>query len=749
MRIGHKVERNGMTVTPSVGSRLIAAALVLALLVGCAHEKAYKRGDRLSREGRYEQAVAELENAIRLAEKDNHDKTAEKYREKLAAVKLEAGQFLHREAQLRFGRAELGEAQGLIERAVRFCPENQTYEALRQRVVQAIAEAEQVRADALSLAEQRQWQAAVQRMNEALAMYRTMPGGDADLKRIRERAYRFYVDRANERLSEGNLADAESEAQTAMLYKDAGLEAKAVIQTVKDRREAAALIERAKKLLDQGQAQEALTSLERAARLHPSHPEVSGLLLRAKQAVCDGWLQQGRTAAAARDYPVAMRLFQKSQDLLDSYGGVVALLGDVRSQLAGLHLRASQQYQQNDAAGIAAFHAAAALTYLPDGVDAQQQLRQCLEQVRQDIRYTVAFTGFQAVPPQRTLAAILDAAALEHLSKTHPANVTVVERTDLQAVLDEKDLAKTDRIGSRPVAAADNLEGIDALIVGQVLDSRIVSDSKETGYGESVYQDGYRAEPNPEHVQAAADLNAAMERLEHTRRHLAEAEERLARMRRPGPGRDPGDPAEMERRRRAEMEVEEARHQLAHAAAEVGAAKRRLESIPPEVLVPNMVGYRYPIVTYTWTAKVACLIKMLDTATGEVLTADRVDGQAEHSDRMVQADAYRNVSEDPLVLPSESTLLEGAANSAIAKLRQTLNQACAKHGQRFLMQMQQAHAAGDSILAVDSSVKYLFAYPSNVPEANAMVECIRNYLADEDGLIDVRTLLRKYCHVLQ
>ena len=323
----------------------------------------------------------------------------------------------------------------------------------------------------------------------------------------------------------------------------------------------------------------------------------------------------------------------------------------------------------------------------------------------------------------------------------------VVERTDLQALLGEKDLSKTDRIDPQSGTAAGSLEGVDALIIGQVLDSKVVSDSKETGYGESIYQDGYRAEPNPEHVQAAVEFDSAVERLEHARRYLAEAEERLARMHHPGPG--PGGPEEMDRRHRAEVDVEEARHRLAHAAAEVGAAKMRLESIPPEVLVPNMVGHRYPIETFTWTAKVACMIKMLDTATGEVLIAERAEGQAEHSDRMVQADAYRNVPEDPLVLPSESTLIEGAANSAIAKLRQTLNQACAKHGQRFFVQMQRAQAAGDTVLAVDSSIKYLFAYPAGDAQSNAMVECIRNYLADEDGLIDVRTLLRNHFHVLQ
>lgn len=723
---------------------LCIAAVAFLVMVGCAHEKAYKRGDRLSREGQYDQAVAELENAIRLAEDKNNHKAADKYRAKLAQVKLEAGQFYYREAQIRLDRADLGGAQDCIERALVFCPQDRAFESLRQRVVQAVGEAEKVRADALSLADQRQWRDALQRMNEALAMNRTMPGGDADLKRIKDRAYRYYLDLANERLQEGNLSQAESEAQAALAYQESGSEAKTILRTVKDRREAAVLIESGRNLLEQGRAEEALAALERAAKLHPSHPEVSGLLLRARQAVCDIWLRQGRTAVEAHDYPMAIRLFQKSQGLLDGYGGVAALLADAKSKLASLHLEASGQYLQDGVAGIAAFHAAAALTYLPGNPDAQRQLAQCSEQVRQDVSYTIAFTGFKGTPQQQSLAAILDAATLEHLTKAHPANVMIVERTDLRAVLGEQDLSKTDRIDPQSRVASGQLQGVDALILGQVLDSKVTSDSKQTGYGESTYQDGYRREPNPDYINASHELDAAVGRLDQARRHLAEAEERLARMSHPGPV----TPEEMHRRREAEMQVHGARERLVQAAADVGGAKMRLASIPPEVLVPNMVVHRYPIETFTWTAKVVCMIKMLDTATGEVLIAERVEGQAEHSDRMVQGDALRNVPEDALELPSESTLIEGAANSAIGRLRQTLNQACSKHGRRFLVQMQRAQAAGDAIVAVDNSVKYLFAYPGGDPQANAMIECIRGYLADEDGLIDVRALLRSQFHVL-
>src|SRR5512142_464205 len=151
-----RTECAAKTVGTAWACRLSALVVALAWLAGCAQEKAYQRGERLAREGQYEQAVAELETAIRLADEHHDRKAAEKYRNRLAEVKVQAGQFLYREAQNCLEHADLGGAQGYIERCVKFCPQEPTYEALRQRVIQAIAEAERVRADALALAEQRQ-----------------------------------------------------------------------------------------------------------------------------------------------------------------------------------------------------------------------------------------------------------------------------------------------------------------------------------------------------------------------------------------------------------------------------------------------------------------------------------------------------------------------------------------------------------------------------------------------------------------
>ena len=726
--------------------KLCMPVMVLALLLsaGCAHEQAYKRGEKLSRQGQYEQAVQELETAVRLAEEHNNYKAAQRYRDKLDEVKRQAAQSWYREAELRFKWADLTAAQSLVEKSMMYCPQEPTYPVFRQRILEAVAQADQLRTEALSLAEQQQWQAAVQRMNEALALNRTMPGGDANLRHIRDRAYSYYVDRAQAKLSENDLENAETEAHAALLYDGAGREAKAVVQAVKDRREAAGLIAQGRKFLEQGRAEDALQDFERAAKLYPSQTELPDLLGRARRAVCDGWLAQGRQAMESRNYVAAIHLFDKSRDLLAGYGGVDTLLAETRSRLAEYHLKASRQYQQAGAGGCAVLHAAAALGYLPDSLEAARQLGQCAEQVRQDVDYTIAFVGFRPSPEHQSLAATFDGAAIEHLTRTRPANVTLVERFDLQMILDEQNLDASGLVGPSRDVTTDALQGVDALIAGQILEGRVVLDSKLAGYGESTYQNGYRPEPNPDHIHAAKEFDATVQELEHARQRLAEAEARLARYRHV----NPDNPDEVEARRRAQVELDEAKQYLIHAASNVGAAKMRLAQIPPEVLVPNMVQCQYPIQTFTKTAKVSGMIKMLDVATGELIMAERLEGQYAESDRVISGDPQRNVPDDPPELSDDAAMLERAAEPAITRLRQVLSQACTKHGRRFAVQMQRAEASGDMERAVDGSIKYLFAYPAGDEQAARMIDFLRKYLGDENSLIDIRQLLRTHCHVL-
>ncbi len=732
-RIGRQTtQRRGGTGIALVG------LVMLLVIAGCAHQKAFKRGTRLSEEGRYEGAIAELEEAIRLAEAKNKDKAADRYREKLESVKQEAAPFFYNRAENAFARADLGEAQMLIERCVTYCPGDTRYPAFRQRVRKAIAEAEQRHAEALALADEQRWDEAIQRMQQALGQYRSMPGGDGDLAQIRERAYQQYLGQAEAALNDNDLAGAKAEAQRALSYKKAGREAKAVLKTVKDRREAAELIARGRALLQQGDSQEALRLLERAQELHPTQAELPGLLIQARRAVCDLYISQGRQALEAGRYAAALKSFRQSHDLLAGYGGINALLADAKSRLTQRHLQTSQQYLQNTQPGSAVVHAVAALGYEPGNFDARRQLVRAAGQVRDHVRYTVAFLGFRATPEQRAMANSLASVALKHLTHTRPTNVSLVERADPQTVLDNPNAAAQPT--GLPAAA---LEGVDAHLVGEILDSQIVTQTTEVGRGESTYQDGYRAEPNPNYVQAADEADEALQDLERARQRLAEAKVRLARYE----SADPDDARAQQRKQRAIADVAEAQQRLVNAATRVSTAQVRLVATPSEILVPNMVKHEFPVEEVTWTAKVSCAVKMLDAATGELILAEQVEGQHAQSDRMVAADEARNVPGDPLELPDDRMLLDSAAKATMEKLKPSLSAALTQHGQRFATLMQRAETAGDMDQAVDNAIKYLFAYPKGAEHTNAMVDYVRRYLGPEDALLDLRDLLRTHCQL--
>jgi tetratricopeptide (TPR) repeat protein len=721
--------RIGRANSDMCGRVLNPALLCLFLLVGlagCAHEQAYDRGMDWARQGQYERAVSELENAIRLAEEQHKGDAAARYHASLEDVKRAAGQFYYRQAQNQFDLADLASAQVSIDRCIAYCPQEPSYPALRQRISIAITSAETIRTEALSLAEQRQWRPAVERMNEALRIHRTLPGGAAELKSIQERAYQYYLARAQEKLLSGDMDSAEAEAQSALSYVDSGREARSLVQNVTNRRQATSLIANGRSLLEQGEPEEALHAFEQAHTLYPSHADLPALLSQARQAACERWITQGRQAMDAGQYPAAIRLFQKSRNLLRDYGGTDTLIAGAQSRLATVHLDTSRQCLQSGASGCAAFQAAVALGYNGSYAEAQRQLELCISRVRQDIYYTIEFAGFEGPVEHPGVAGTLSSITLEHLSRIQPANVGIVIRTDRQ----------TPPSDPRPGRAS---------LMGQVLDCQVTTETQRTGDGESVYQDGFRREPNPEHARAAAEVDAAMRDVEQAKHRLAEAEAELARFERP----DRNDPDAMARRRRAEAAVAEAKQHLAIAATRAGMAQGRLAATPHDVLVPNMVQYHFPIQTLIWTAHVTIMVRMIDAETGEMILADRIEGESAYSDRFVASDPARNVPEDPLVLPETGRLLEAAANSMAGKLKQSINTACERHGQRFVVQMQRAQNAGDTVRAADMSMKYLFTYPTGSTETSRMINFLHTYLGDEDTLVDMQRLLQTHCRVMR
>ncbi len=727
--------------------RAIALLLLISLLLaGCAgHKAAYKRSAKLTQNKQYDRAIEQLEEAIALAEKGKKHKFVTQYREELEAIKQQASLYYYEQAEERFTQADLGRAQTLIQRCVTYCPEEQLYQAFNQRVQEAIAEAEDMRTEALELAEEKQWKAAVARMEEALHIYRTMPGGEGDLKHIQDRAYQYHLDRAEESLRQNDLPTAQNEAQTALAYREKGPEAEAVLRTIKDRREATVLISRGRMLLEASDYPEALRVLEQALDLHPSHAELPGLLARARQGVCETWIAQGRQAMTAGQYAQALILFRQSGDLLPGYGDTNALTAEAEAQLVKIHMAASRRYLDNGLSGCAVVHAVAALGYESSNADARAQLSQSAAQVRQAVQYTVGFAGIRTRPQYRAEANQLESAILSHLSAARVTNVSIVNSPEIKALFTSPEIDPMQPIDPKSMAPVAHESGFDALVAGRIVESTVIRETETTGNGTSVYQDGYRSEPNPDYIEAEENLRDAIQDLDKARKRLAEAEARLARY----DHIDPTDPVTRAKREEARAAVNEARQRLINTATDVAAAEAFLASTPKEQVVPNMVEHIYPIQKVTWTARITCIVKMFDATTGELIMAEQIEGRHAQSDRMVAADPAHNVPEDRLELPDERLLLEAATKSLMTKLKPALNAALGKHGQRFAQAMQQAQAAGDIDQTLDNAVKYIFAYPNGADQTARMRDYIRQYLGQEDALLDIRSLLRTHCQVLR
>jgi hypothetical protein len=130
---------------------------------------------------------------------------------------------------------------------------------------------------------------------------------------------------------------------------------------------------------------------------------------------------------------------------------------------------------------------------------------------------TRCLAGFQHAPQQRALSALLTRRP-SNISPTPIRRTWWVERPDLRALSDDSPARSASSLRLRTGTPAD----VDAVVTGRILESKVTSESKQTGHGESTYQDGFRAEPNPDHVRAAAAFSAALEKLEDARRRLAQ-----------------------------------------------------------------------------------------------------------------------------------------------------------------------------------------------------------------------------------
>ncbi|MCF7973952.1 MAG: hypothetical protein K9N55_09060 [Phycisphaerae bacterium] len=697
--------------------RVFLCLILSVIFAGCAHQKAYKKADQYAQQQDYDRAVQSLQEAIDLAEKDHKTKAVEKYRSRLAGLRQEAADYYYRRAQDYLTETDLNSARECIAHAMLYQPAAPRSRDLQKRIQSAIQLAEQRHAQAMTLADESQWQEAVKVLKQVSREYKTMPGLDSDLKQVKQRAYDDYVAKAKALLDTDELNGAAEQANLALTFVANGRDALNLIKTVEDRREAKRLIALARRQLSDQNPVEALDLLRKASRLHASATDLVELMAQAKQGVCDLWIAQADVFIEQLDRVTALPLLLKSRDQLPGYGQVDAKIASVRAGLSEQHLAQAALYQKQGLDGAALVHAVAAMEYTTEGLDAREQLRVSMQAVQGAIQYSVAYGGISALEDYAFAVDKLNPTILMLLNRLRPACVRILEQPQ-----------------------ADT----DAVITGEVLTLDLLEDAQVKAYGHSEYQDGMRPEPNPDYVAAREEADHILSELNRAREQLAMAKRRRALVAHP----DPNDPEAVRRARKAEADVVEAQERTVTVATNLAIASTKAAATPQEILVPNIVQYEYPIHTVEKTVRMVCLVKMTDARTQGILLADQVEAGTSQSDTVIQAVPSRNVPDDPLELPDDMTFYELAIKALEGDLGKVLHVALSKHSERFVQGFQQAQSSGDQSRAVDQGVKYLFAHPVGYEHTNAMTEYLHTYLGKEDALLDITDLLRKHCRIL-
>jgi hypothetical protein len=694
--------------------RISMCLILVAIVAGCAHQKAYKKADKYVQQQNYDLAVRSLQEAIDLADKA---KTIAKYQARLSEVRQEAAHYYYRQAEDDYAVADLSSALQCIGLAIRYQPALSRSRDLQKRIQSAIQMAEQHHAEAMTLADNGQWQEALTVLQRVTREHTTMPGLNADVEHVKQRAYNDYLGQAKRLLGEDDLDGAAEKANLALTFMSQGRGAQDLIRTVEDHREAERLIALARRQLAARSPQEALDLLTKASQLHASAEDLVELMSQARQGVSDLWIAQAEVYLQEENRVAALPLLLKSRDLLPGYGQVEQKIASARAGLSEQHLAQAALYQTLGLDGAALCHAVAAMEYSDGGSDAREQLRASMQAVQKSIRYSVVYGGFKSLEEQAFAVDKLNPMALVLLDRLRPACVRVLEQPQADA---------------------------DAVLEGEILTLDLLEETQVKAHGRSEYQDGMRPAPNPDYLAAKEEADLALADLNSTREQLALTKKRRAQVANP----DPNNAEAVRRFRRADGDVVEAQEHTVTAATNLAIASTKAAATPQEILVPNIVAYEYPIHTVEKSAQLVCLIKMTDIQTGGMLLADRIDAQWSQTDTVIQAVPERNVPGDPLELEDDMAFYDQAIKALEQPLGDMLMLGLSKHSERFVTGFQQAESSGDQSLAVDQGVKYLFAHPVGHEHTQAMTEYLHTYLGKEDVLLDIASLLKRHCRIL-
>jgi len=428
---------------------------------GCASRKAFRRGTEMQEAGRYDEAVSHFEEAVRLKPK------REKYAVALAEAREQAAQYHLSEAKTHLTSRDLVTAQSEIDMALGYSADDASARALRKQVTGEVSRAESLMADARRLGSLREWDRALARISDAIAVHRTLPGAPEEAVRLRRSALEDYLSQGRERLNDSLWGEAAQLARKAATYDANDRRPERLLRLIADRKEAERLVQTAQERGREGRHDEAIRMLERAASLHPERTDVPKLIRAEKTSICQTLIVAGQAAAQEGRLEDALDSYRKSETVIRSYGDISSRIAATEKLIADRQIKAA-----SDARGKGLWGQAFARYLLAQELRPTLVSRGVLDDCRSNIlkrtRYRIGMVGLRSSEKLKGTAGGLEGMLLEDLMRYRGANLEIIERKEIRDLLNERDLmaALTGKADANPPAA---IKSVDAIVFGDVM----------------------------------------------------------------------------------------------------------------------------------------------------------------------------------------------------------------------------------------------------------------------------------------
>lgn len=311
-------------------------------------------------------------------------------------------------------------------------------------------------------------------------------------------------------------------------------------------------------------------------------------------------------------------------------------------------------------------------------------------------------------------------------------NISILDRDAINDILQEQGLGQgfLDESTSLQVK---KIKGIQAGIRGDVIKVTVEETGRERpSYGNSKYKSGTRWVPNPQYAVVQSEVQAAQQDVLNAQSAVNQAQQSQIQsqgqqVQYAGGSTTAGIAAlgSALSNLGSSMEMSGAKKRLADAQNRLSQAQAKASSEPMQKEEDVMADYRYEIFEINLQSEIVVSYKIINYATSEIGNVKTISKRETVTDRYIPGDPGKNVSSDPLELPTINEFKNKVMNQAIDELYLSLKKELSSFAFDYYRLGQKAAEKQIDDEAIEYFMRFIYSAPDlnddKVKEANEYI----------------------------